>query len=360
MQCIHKNSEKMEKNKAAKAVASVFSDDFKQQRLRAWRPLFTPGPVLTLLWIVGAVLVGISIAVMITDQNVREIVIPYDQDCEYVEDGSENESICEINLPLEVPLRLPVYVYYELDNFYQNYRLYAKSRNQDQLEGKNVSVYSELSDCAPRESFNHSKNQKDFYFPCGLIAWSQFTDTFELFDNESKPIKMRKEGIAWRSDVEMYNHDPGDNVTGIRVVENITDEDFLVWMRVAAFPNFRKLYRIIDSLPNATELSGTIKIVINNTFNVTDFGNKSLVLTELSWLGGKNNFIGYLFAVVGAIYLVFAIVFTAKQIFSPRRFADKSLLPWNTNEVSGSDGENDDDEYANAEIVEVAQTHISE
>jgi len=350
----------MEKNAAAKAVASIFSDRFKQQQLPAWRPLFTPGPVLTLLWVVGAIFVAISVAVIVTDQNVREVVIPYNELCDFVEDPEENESICVINHTLDVPLRLPVYVYYELDNYYQNYRLYAKSRNQDQLEGHDVTDYSQLTDCAPMESLDHLQNATDFYFPCGLIAWSQFNDTFELYDNNSKPIKMRKEGIAWKSDVEMYNHDPGDNITGIRVVPNITDEDFLVWMRVAAFPHFRKLYRIIDAdaIPNAKELSGTIQIVINNLYNVTEFGNKSLVLTELSWLGGRNSFIGYFYACVGGLYIVFAIIFTFKQVISPRKFADTRLLPWSANE-GDADG-NNEDEFEDAEIVEVAQVHLSE
>jgi len=157
----------------------------------------------------------------------------------------------------------------------------------------------------------------------------------------------------------MYDYDPGDNITGIRVpwVDNITDEDFLVWMRVAAFPHFRKLYRIIDkdALNNksATELSGTIHILINNTFNVTEFGNKSLVLTELSWLGGKNTFIGWLYLVVGALYLIFAIVFTGKQLIHPRKFADTRLLPWTSSGSTEEQIVNEDDGFADGQVVEV-------
>ena len=35
-------------------------------------------------------------------------------------------------------MKAPVYVYYELDNFYQNHRRYVKSRSDSQLEGENV------------------------------------------------------------------------------------------------------------------------------------------------------------------------------------------------------------------------------
>jgi len=348
----------MEKAAAARAVASIFSERFKQQQLPAWRPLFTPGPVLTTLWVIGAALVGIAIAVLITDQNVREVVINYDEYCDL--DVESNGTNCVVDYDLEVPLRLPVYVYYELDNYYQNYRLYAKSRNQQQLEGENVTELSALSDCAPMDSFNHSTNPSDFYFPCGLIAWSMFNDTFNItLNNDTEPIKMRKDGIAWKSDVEMYNYNP-ENITANRVIDNITDEDFLVWMRVAAFPNFRKLYRIIDedAVPNATELSGTLHIEINNRYNVSDFGNKTLVLTEISWLGGKNTFIGYLYVGVGALYLLFAIVFTGKQLIAPRKFGDPRMLPWNA--TGFGDGGEGEDEYEDAEIVEVAQARLAE
>ena len=42
----------------------------------------------------------------------------------------------------------PVYVYYQLDNFYQNHRRYVKSRDNDQLNGIYKSVV-DISDCDP-------------------------------------------------------------------------------------------------------------------------------------------------------------------------------------------------------------------
>jgi len=343
----------MEKAVGAKAVSSLFSDRFKQQQLPAWRPLFTPKPVLSALWFFSAVLLGLALAAIVCDQDVREVVIHYDSEC--------SSSSCVINHTLEKPLRLPLYVYYELDNYYQNYRLYAKSRNQEQLEGKQVNKLTDLSDCAPMDSLNHLNKTEFFYFPCGLIAYSFFNDSFRLsYSNDNHPvtsIPLRKNGIAWKPDRDMYNSNP-TNVTGIRVIDNITDEDFLVWMRVAAFPRFRKLYRIIDknALDNGTtkEISGTLIIDITNIYNVSSFGNKSLVITELSWLGGKNAFIGWLLLAVGAVYFICSIFFTCKQVISPRKFADTRLLPWSTN---GS-VEYQTDEFDNVQIIEVAQVGV--
>jgi len=41
----------------------------------------------------------------------------------------------------------PVHVYYELNNFYQNHRQYAKSISTEQLRGEQP----DLSDCRPIE-----------------------------------------------------------------------------------------------------------------------------------------------------------------------------------------------------------------
>ena len=353
-------------------MGACFSDKFKQQQLPAWRPLFTPGPVLGALWTVGAVFVAVAVAALVTDARVREVAVPYGALC------GANAS-CTLDVPLAQPLRLPVYVYYELDNYYQNYRLYAKSRSQAQLEGRDVTAYSALADCSPLESANHSHNASDFFFPCGLVAWSRFNDSFALATAAGAPVPLRKTGIAWASDRRMYARDPGANITGIRVVPNITDEDFLVWMRVAAFPRFRKLHRVVDpgTLPGgAAELAGTLRLTVANNYNVSAFGAKRLVLTELSWLGGRNAFIGWLYLAVGALYLVFAVAFTAKQLLAPRKFADVRLLPWSIDAAdaqnseylaarTGDDGDDDDEllvdeDEDGTQIVEVSRpSHLT-
>ncbi|MDR3549501.1 MAG: hypothetical protein P4M11_14750 [Candidatus Pacebacteria bacterium] len=44
----------------------------------------------------------------------------------------------------------PVYMYYQLENYHQNHRIYMKSYVLSQLEGDDLSV-SSLSDCDPIE-----------------------------------------------------------------------------------------------------------------------------------------------------------------------------------------------------------------
>jgi hypothetical protein len=69
----------------------------------------------------------------------------------------------------------PIYIYYQLDNFYQNHRRYANSRNDYQLQGLGRSYSNVETDCSPMVGYpGASSNSSLLYNPCGLIAWSMF------------------------------------------------------------------------------------------------------------------------------------------------------------------------------------------
>ena len=83
-------------------------------------------------------------------------------------------------------------VYYQLNNFYQNHRRYVKSKSDDQLKGKSLSLKSikDSGDCDPvitnsdmGVTISITKkilDPDDVAVPCGLIAKSFFQDTYEL------------------------------------------------------------------------------------------------------------------------------------------------------------------------------------
>jgi len=66
-------------------------------------------------------------------------------------------------------MKAPVYLYYQMNNYYQNHRRYVKSRNDKQLAGTFYSDTSQLADCDPLRSLNGKVLD-----PCGLIAYSVF------------------------------------------------------------------------------------------------------------------------------------------------------------------------------------------
>lgn len=79
----------------------------------------------------------------------------------------------------------PVYIYYGLDNFYQNHRRYVKSKSDSQLAGtilgEAFTQTGPLSSCDPLvttgnklQIVNNPGQVGKVLYPCGLIANSFF------------------------------------------------------------------------------------------------------------------------------------------------------------------------------------------
>lgn len=83
-------------------------------------------------------------------------------------------------------------------------------------------------------------------YPCGLVAKSYFNDTFELYDNSLTNITIDDSNIAWKSDVDYkFENLAQANWEDIQWMD-VTNQHFIVWMRTAGLPNFRKLYGVIN------------------------------------------------------------------------------------------------------------------
>lgn len=159
------------------------------------------------------------------------------------------------------PFQGKVFMYYGLTNYYQNHRRYVKSRDDDQLLGRLDNDPS--TDCAP---FDKDSNGNPIA-PCGAIANSLFSDVLTLKTNDGALVPAIPTGIAWPSDRNIkFKNPPGDLKEALkRYVKPLNwkknlweldtttpnnngfeNEDLIVWMRTAALPSFRKLYRKID------------------------------------------------------------------------------------------------------------------
>ena len=125
-----------------------------------------------------------------------------------------------------------VYVYYHLDNFYQNHRRYVKSRSFSQLQGNYLGVDS-LTECDPITKNTHLVSSYRAYadgtpfgpsdmelpaVPCGLVAKSVFNDTYLFQKKDGTNIPINEKGIAWQSDID-YKF---KNVPNNTVVNNVT------------------------------------------------------------------------------------------------------------------------------------------
>jgi len=122
-----------------------------------------------------------------------------------------------------------------------------------------------------------------------------------------------------------FGNQPLDS-PGIHIVKDFKDEDFIVWMRTAGLPTFKKLHRIIHENLDA----GTYTVEIQNNYPVDDFdGEKYFVVSTISWMGGKNPFLGYTYIAVGGISFILAMVFLVKHLIRPRKLGDEKYLNWN-------------------------------
>jgi len=284
--------------------------------LKAWQPILTPIPVIITFLVIGIVFIPIGVAMIVASDQVVEASFRYDNlpDCAL-------NTTCTVPLTVSQKMVAPIYLYYQLENFHQNHRRYVKSRSDAQLRGDLVPA-SQMTDCDPRLFDPKGK----IYYPCGLIAASLFNDTISMQAPDGKDVVLRKKGIAWPSDVETKFKVPTQpidlNVYTLALPGNmaVTDEDFIVWMRTAALPNFKKLYRIID-----TDLEpGVYSFTIVNNYPVFQFqGTKSIFVSNTSWVGGKNNFLGFCYVIIGAVCILFAIVFAIKQKIAPRKIGLK-------------------------------------
>jgi len=207
-------------------------------------------------------------------------------------------------------------VYYQLNNFYQNHRRYVKSKSNNQLDGQVLGVSDLSSDCDPivtvsdlgiNATFGKTVflNPTDPANPCGLIAKSLFNDTYTLTNvTNNILLSINETNIAWSSDKSLKYATP-PNASNIQWT-NTTNEHFMVWMRPAGLPNFRKLWGRI----NGDLIPGNYTLAINNNYDVSTFnGAKYFVLSTVNAFGGKNNFLGISYIVVGSICIVMAILF---------------------------------------------------
>ncbi|KAL9189897.1 hypothetical protein ACHAXT_009572 [Thalassiosira profunda] len=289
---------------------------------------------------------------------------------------ADPQQTCQIQMtvPSDRDMEPPVLVHYEIDNFYQNYRRYFFSRDQYQLFGSLSQSKVSADECAPLNEINGIKIN-----PCGLIANTLFNDVIQLDSIvgpdgeviENAPLV--ETGIAWASDLEWKYRQPEgftseqcascdecdcteegwscrepyvdedgncwryyypmDDTTQylyetypmvVSPLDGVLNEHFVVWMRTAALPHFRKLYGYIEQPIPA---GSTLTFSVQANWAVQRFeGAKGLVVSESYIFGGKNHWLGTLFIIVGSIAGGLGLLFLAKEVIKPRKMGDRNYL----------------------------------
>ncbi|SJM84974.1 probable Alkylphosphocholine resistance protein LEM3 [Zygosaccharomyces bailii] len=364
-------------------------DNFTQQHLKAWNPVYTPRVVIPIYLLIAIVFVIVGGCLLAEANTVSELTIWYDEcateaptgsnswsdmpqkywyqsyrrhknyktspQWRYSDDPTDDSSekgTCHIRFTTPESFKKTVFVNYMLENFSANHRRYVLSFSEDQIRGKDAS-YTDIHDGAGINCKILSRNSEGkLYYPCGLIANSLFNDTFpdELINvtDTSRNYPLTNKNINWKSDrtrfkKTTYNHTKiapppywlkkfpdGYNETN---VPDINDwEEFQNWMRPAAFDKFAKLIRknSDDDLP-----AGEYQIDIGLHWPVRQFnGKKGVYITHGSSIGSRNYFLGTVYLIGGCLCAAFALVFLLFWLISGRKVADTRYLSWNQTSVT--------------------------
>ncbi|KAM8857014.1 transmembrane protein 30C [Synchiropus picturatus] len=319
---------------------------FKQQRLPAWSPMLTPHTVLPFFYCTAAICLVLGVWLWLTVKSTQELKLDYTTDgtCNLCFIKRQNASKAAVNCTCTMVFTIDklykgdVFFYYGLRNFHQNLRRYMDSRDDTQMVGRPKQLKNPSQYCKP-----FHKDPKGIPIaPCGAVANSLFNDSFRFYYHGSRgqrtPVPLLRRGIAWYTDKNVkFRNPPLGNSTLAQAfngtakplywqrpvyklnVNNNNDngfinEDFIVWMREAAFPNFKKLYGFLNrgTAPFTKGLpAGKYSVDIDYNFPPQHFkGKKLVVLTTLTWFGGQNHFLPVLYLVTSCLLLALAVVLT--------------------------------------------------
>ncbi|XP_006890103.1 PREDICTED: cell cycle control protein 50C-like [Elephantulus edwardii] len=305
------------------------STAIKQQQLPACQLRLSAARVLSVFFTLALFFLSLGVILILSAKSVKEIEINYTEmcaDCAKLREKAYNfDRECTCTIPFHLPEKMQgnVYMYYKLYGFYQNLHRYIRSRSDSQLLGENI---KDVENC---RLFEKSHNGTPIA-PCGAIANSMFNDTiilsYKLNSSVHIKVPMLRNGITWWTDkhvkfknpssknlsnafagttkppswprpiYELDEEDPGNN--------GFINDDFIVWMRTAAFPTFKKLYRRLNRIQYFTEglPAGNYSFNITYNFPVTTFqGEKAVVLSTVTWSGGGGLFLGLAYTVTGAM-----------------------------------------------------------
>eukprot|EP00092_Neocalanus_flemingeri_P033056 GFUD01035950.1.p1 GENE.GFUD01035950.1~~GFUD01035950.1.p1 ORF type:complete len:521 (-),score=149.13 GFUD01035950.1:312-1874(-) len=244
-----------------------------------------------------------------------------------------------------------ILLYYGLDNFHQNHRQYADSRDDKQLNGDRLKSdgFPDLpfSDCEDPHNNDNSSGETLPIVPCGSIANSLFNDTVKLFfkkdnSNQWNPVSLLRTGIAMPFDKKRFNNPVEDSQLSTELEGKIAkprdwtkqlweldpdnpsnngleNEDLIVWMRVSALANFRKLWRRVDhddkkhtELKDGLNTAYLYKLEIEYNYDVSSFnGRKKVIIARDNEFGAKNTAMGWIAISAAIFFFSFGFLFSA-------------------------------------------------
>jgi len=341
--------------------------DYQQQRSWVWRPVYNVHTMWFPFLCMG-IIMSLGAAILLPWQgDYNEIIWDYTDCCNNTarefKNGTEvttlDNGVCTCKKVLNI---LPedddqykwdrdILLYYSLENFHQNHRQYADSRDDKQIDGGRLKESDKTPDTPSTDcEIPHNTNNSLPIVPCGSIANTLFNDDVKLFfavreipkrieDWKWRDVSLLRTNITMPLDKKRFNN-PNNNNNVIDLKGKISkprnwtkelweldpdnddnngleNEDLIVWMRAAPMGNFRKLWRRVDhdnqthiELKDGLHTAYMYMIEIESNYDVSGFdGRKKVIITRANYLGSKNKMRGYVVLGAAIYYLFFGALF---------------------------------------------------
>ena len=108
-----------EKVKLNEQITALKANRANQQMLPAWRPIPSLMSSMVCFNVFGVIFLAIGIAMAAMSNNIKEVSVSYSDKCDLPSDKTFGSySKCTVDLELPEDIEGPIYVYYELENFY--------------------------------------------------------------------------------------------------------------------------------------------------------------------------------------------------------------------------------------------------
>lgn len=218
---------------------------------------------------------------------------------------------CTVQLAVDRILPRPTFLFYELSNFYISHRRFTQSWfGSHFLSERPTSV---TPGCA---SYSRDANNA-VYFPCGMVTNALFNDTIIPLE-----FVISKNGITFPRYVDEKFVEPSQEVqtrinnetvpppawsSSVYSLEGgMQNQDFMSWHSTSAFPNFRKLYGIV----NGTITARTYNFTVIYNYPVTSVGaSKFISFGTTAWMGGQTaGFLSYSYLICGILIAITTFV----------------------------------------------------
>lgn len=286
-----------------------------QQNLRGCRPTFDHHP--TFFFFVFAFLhLFIGIVAICLTNDVQEYKVRYDDKCKLSDDHPTGKADIYFDNPA---LQGNLFFYFELHDFYQTYFLLTKEFSVQNIRGR-------FSDY-PTECKNINESSTPT-IPCEIIEQTFFTDNY-VFMNSN----FSDSDISWRYEKKKYHQSKNEEYIKTSLLStypNITqyfpgeslNEHFIVWMRISAHSDFRKLYA-----KSSNGCAPKLHVQVNCLYSYKLFhGKRYIVLLKPDGLGGKSLILSIFNFSFFAVNVCFIIIFETAKHIKEKRMKRRKLL----------------------------------